>query len=81
MDRSGFHTHKAQHVNTPIIEEPPLTLECDLVSYDTETELMVGRIVNVSADDSILCDDGKIDADKAQFLLTLQLTSSAPWDL
>ena len=68
MERSGFHTHKAQHVNAPIIEELPLALECELVSYDTETELMIGRIVNVSADDSILGDDGKIDADKAQFL-------------
>ena len=68
MERSGFHTHKAQHVNAPIIEELPLTLECELVSYDTETELMTGRIVNVSADDSILDENGKIDADKAQFL-------------
>ena len=68
MDRSGFHTHKAQYVNAPIIEELPMTLECELVSYDTETELMIGRIVNVSADDSILDENGKIDADKAQFL-------------
>ena len=68
MERSGFHTHKAQHVNAPIIEELPLTLECELVSYDTETELMIGRIVNVSADESILGENGKIDADKAQFL-------------
>ena len=68
MERSSFHTHKAQHVNAPVIEELPLTLECELVSYDTETELMTGRIVNVSADDSILDEYGKIDADKAQFL-------------
>ena len=68
MERSGFHTHKAQHVNAPLIEELPLTLECELVNYDTETELMIGRIVNISADDSILDENGKIDADKAQFL-------------
>ena len=76
MERSGFHTHKAQHVNAPIIEELPLALECELVSYDTETELMIGRIVNVSADDSILGDDGKIDADKAQFLSFDPVTNS-----
>ena len=68
MERSGFHTHKAQYVNAPILEELPLTLECELISYDHETELMTGRIINVSADDSILDADGKIDANKAQFL-------------
>ncbi len=68
MQRSGFHTHKAQYVNAPILEELPLTLECELVSYDSEAELLTGRIVNVSADESILGEDRKIDADKAQFL-------------
>ena len=76
MVRSGFHTHKAQHVNAPIIEELPLTLECELVSYDTETELMTGRIINVSADESILGNDGKIDADKAHFLSFDPVTNS-----
>lgn len=41
-----------------------MALECELVSYDPETCHMVGRIVNISADESVLGDDGKIDADK-----------------
>ena len=68
MERSGFHIHKAQYVNAPIFEELPLTLECELVSYNSETEQMTGRIINVSADESILDENGKIDADKAHFL-------------
>ena len=68
MERSGFHTHKAQHVNAPIIEELPMTLECELISYDSKTELMLGRIVNVSAEESILDGNGRIDAARAQFL-------------
>ena len=27
-DENGVHVHKSQHVNAPIIEEYPVTLEC-----------------------------------------------------
>ena len=40
-----------------------MTLECEMVSYDTESNHLVGRIVNVSADERILT-DGKIDYHK-----------------
>lgn len=59
--RAGFTAIKSEFVNAPIIAELPMTLECELVSYDEETCHMVGRIVNVSADERILTPDGKID--------------------
>ena len=59
--RAGFTTVKSEFVNAPIIAELPMTLECELVSYDEETCHMVGRIVNVSADERILTPEGKID--------------------
>ena len=68
MERSGFHTRPASHVNAPVLEELPMTLECEMVSYDPEQELLIGRVVNVSADESILDEKGRIDADKAAFL-------------
>lgn len=58
--KAGFTTSRSEVVNTPIINELPMTLECELVSYDTESNHLVGRIVNVSADERILT-DGKID--------------------
>ena len=39
-------------------------MECKLVSYDTETELCIGEVVNVSVDDGILDEKGKIDLTK-----------------
>ena len=68
MARSGFHWHQSPHVNAPILEELPLALECEVVSYDPKAELLIGRVVNVSADESILGGNGRIDADKAHFL-------------
>ena len=38
-----------------------MALECELVSYDPETCYMTGRIVNVSADEEVLGEDGLID--------------------
>lgn len=60
--RAGFHARQSSFVDAPLIEELPMALECELVSYDPETCYMVGRIVNVSADESILDGQGRIDA-------------------
>ena len=62
--KASFHATKSEFVNAPIIDELPMTLECELVSYDTETCFMVGKIVNVSADEKILNESGKIDLSK-----------------
>ena len=59
--RAGFHAVKSEFVNAPLIEELPMTLECELVSYDQESNHLVGRIVNVSAAEEILDENGQID--------------------
>lgn len=63
LSRAGFHLVSSQYVAAPIIEELPLTLECEMLSYDQEGNHLVGRIVNVSADESILT-EGCIDITK-----------------
>ena len=61
--RAGFHMQRSRYVNAPIIDELPMTLECEMVSYDQDSNHLVGRIVNVSVDESILT-DGRIDITK-----------------
>lgn len=63
--RAGFHAIPSDFVDAPLIQELPMALECKLVSYDPETCRMVGQIVNICADESILT-DGQIDPDKLQ---------------
>ena len=63
LTRAGFTAVKSETVDAPVIEQLPMTLECELVSYDEETEQAVGRIVNVIADEAILT-EGKIDPSK-----------------
>ena len=64
--KAGFHATKSEFVDAPLIDELPMALECELISYDKENCRLVGRIVNVCADDSVLGEDGKIDPAKLQ---------------
>ena len=63
LERAGFHAIRAEHVNAPIIEELPMTLECKLIKFN-EDGICIGEIVNVCADESILGLDGRIDPKK-----------------
>lgn len=64
FSKAGFTAVKSEFVNAPVIVELPMTLECRLISYDPETCSLIGEIVNVSADDQILDENGKIDPSK-----------------
>lgn len=66
LSRAGFHTTKSEFVDAPLIDELPMSLECRLVSYDEESCRLIGEIVNVSTDERILGENGKIDPAKLQ---------------
>ena len=61
LERAGLHTIPSEFVDAPLIEELPLALECKLISYNEETCIMLGEIINCSADERILTSEGKID--------------------
>lgn len=61
FERAGFHASKSEFVNAPIIKELPVALECKLWKFN-EDGICIGEIVNVSADESVLDENGKIDA-------------------
>lgn len=64
--RAGFHATKSEFVDAPLIDELPMALECKVISYDEESCRLVGEIVNVCADESVLGDNGKVDVKKLQ---------------
>ena len=65
IEKAGCHTHRAVHVNAPIIEEFPVTLECEVKSWDSETGYVIGTIVASHAEESVLT-EGRIDLGKMQ---------------
>ena len=66
FSKAGFHATRSEFVDAPLIEELPMALECEVISYDVETCRLVGRIVNVCADESVLGENGKVDVSKLQ---------------
>ena len=62
MEKSGFTTTRSSFVNAPIINELPVTLECELMEVIDGSKYL-GRIVNVSVDERVLGDDGEISLD------------------
>ena len=67
MEKSGFTTTKSDTVDAPVINELPLTLECKLLKFNEDGKV-IGEIVNVSADESILT-DGNIDYKKLEAII------------
>lgn len=65
LEKAGLHTVKSEFVDAPIISEFPMALECSLTKVNEDGNI-VGEIINVSADDSILGKDGLVDAIKLQ---------------
>lgn len=63
MEKAGFTTTESSFVHAPVINELPLTLECELVDVIGESKFL-GRIVNVSIDESVLGDDGELSLEK-----------------
>ena len=61
--RVGFTVSPSPNVDAPIIDQYPLTLECTVVSW--KDGILVGEVVNMSADECILT-DGKVDLGKLQ---------------
>ena len=57
----GFTVTPSPNVDAPIVDQYPLTLECRVVSFGDG--ILIGEVVNQSADESILT-DGKIDLTK-----------------
>ncbi len=62
--KAGFHVVKSEFIDAPLIEELSVAVECKLIDFNPETGILRGEIVNVSIDERVLNENGKIDASK-----------------
>lgn len=66
LERAGLKDEKSLHVDAPIIVGSPVVIECELIEF-VETDnftTVLGRVVNMAADESVLGEVGKIDTGK-----------------
>ena len=78
FERSGLTAKKSAHVDAPVIQEFKLTMECKLEEVkDCFGEMrVVGTIVNVLADETVLDEKGKVDAGKLNAVMFDQFRMS-----
>lgn len=65
--RSGFKLERSAQVNAPVLVDLPITMEC-VLDHITENGNIIGKIVNVSAREDVVKEDGTIDADKLHLI-------------
>lgn len=66
IKNAGLTATKSKFVNAPTFAEFPLTLECKLIENNNGN--IIGQIVNVNADESVLDEQGKIDTQKLNLI-------------
>lgn len=68
FERSGLTAVKSEKVDAPVVQEFPITLECRVVEARNESYgfHVIGEIVGVLADESVLTESGKVDPTKLQ---------------
>ena len=69
-ERSGLHETKSTHVNAPVLEEFPVCIECELDEIiEGDNHAVIGKIVNVCAEESVLDENGNVDPSKLNALV------------
>ncbi|MBP3253222.1 MAG: flavin reductase [Bacteroidales bacterium] len=69
IKKAGMSVTKSSFVDAPVINEYPLTVECKVITFDEDGRggaRVVGEIVNMQADESILDENGNIDLGKME---------------
>ena len=71
FERTGYTAVKSDKVNAPVIDEFPFVLECEfLEEVDTgNLHCVVGKVVGVKAEESVLDAEGKVDITKMHALM------------
>lgn len=71
FERTGYHAVKSDKVNAPVIEEFPVVMECELLEHlkDEYISAIVGKIVNVKAEEHVLDENGKVDPSRLHALM------------
>lgn len=65
FEKAGFTATKSELVNAPVINELAVCMECRVIEFNKETEILKGEIVNVSVDEKAMT-DGKVDVSKVK---------------
>lgn len=64
VKRAGFTVTRSDKIDAPLIDQLPMAIECRMKSYNDKTCELVAEIVNISVDETVLNEKGRIDPKK-----------------
>ena len=67
IKKAGLTFTKSEKVHAPIFDQFPITMECEVHSFDENEGVLIGKIVNVGVDDKFIIND-KIDVESIGFI-------------
>ncbi|MBQ7633815.1 MAG: flavin reductase family protein [Alphaproteobacteria bacterium] len=78
IKKAGFHTRKSEFVDAPVIDEYPVTIECEVLKLEDDDGdyRLVGKVVNVVAEEFALDENGRVDLDKLNLISYDSVTHS-----
>lgn len=71
MSKTGWSSTHAEHVNAPVFDCFPMTMECrikDKLYESADGYYIIAEIVNILCDEKYLADDGKPDVGKMHLI-------------
>lgn len=71
IEKTGWKSIRAEHVNAPVFDVFPMTLECRIKQKLDESETgyyIIAEIVNIICDEQYLAADGKPDVEKMKLI-------------
>lgn len=71
IEKTGWKYAKAEHVNAPVFNCFPMTMECRIKEKLFESEsgfYLIAEIVNIVCDEAYLAEDGKPDVEKMKLI-------------
>jgi flavin reductase (DIM6/NTAB) family NADH-FMN oxidoreductase RutF len=70
FEKLSLTREKSLEINTPLIKECPVNIECTLSSITSlgTHDLFIGRVVSVTCDEEMIYSDGDIDYDKLDII-------------
>lgn len=74
ISKAGAKISKAKYVNAPLLEDFPINLECEVVSFKNGS--LIGKVVSTNVDENYIKSDGTIDVDKMQIISFDMLSNS-----
>lgn len=71
MAKTGWNAEKAPHVNAPLFDVFPMTMECRVKQKIDESDsgyYLIAEVVDIVCDENYLAEDGKPDVEKMNII-------------